>query len=287
MESASRGIEVLTLRSLAARFIAKKEQDGLDELNFITSSLYGKIELKYSLWIFSITVATLVFVAFLIIFAGFALQGSPFTNSLLVVGALSILGYIILALQWRFFQYDRGSVKNPRPANYAKGDKASLKNLDLFFNAVQLETTPRAFYKTKSGARRDVSRHYFFGSLRVLLLSEDDWVRVLVFAPKGLWFSRELYIEVDVAALIEQAKAKPKETGRPKTYDYTDAVMSLIEHPEVTGIDPDKRGNETRITKLLEKWYIAKSLVAPSEGQLRIYAKLILEGIRKNRALPK
>lgn len=287
MASTSNGVEVLTLRSAAARFIAKIEQEGLDDLDIMTASLYRKIEGRYSLWLFSMAVATIIFVAFLIIFTGFALQGPSLSNSLLVVGALSSLAYIMLALQWRVFQYGRVLGKTPRLAIYANGDKASLKNLDLFFKTVQLETTPRAFYKTKSGARKEITRHYFFGKLRALLLSEDDWMRGLVFAPKGLWFSHELYIEVDIAALIEQAKAKPKESGRPKTYDYTDAVMSLIEHPDIKDIDPDKRGNETRITKLLENWYIAKRLAVPSEGQLRIYAKLILEVIRKNRLSPK
>ncbi len=91
-------------------------------------------------------------------------------------------------------------------------------------------------------------------------------------------------MEVNVEALIEQAKAKPSRAGAPKTYDYTDAVMSLIEHPAIRSLVLGKRGNQTMIVSLLDSWYVSKRITAPSDTQLANYAKIILAVIEKNRA---
>lgn len=91
-------------------------------------------------------------------------------------------------------------------------------------------------------------------------------------------------MDVDVERLIELAKAKPNRAGAPKTYDYTDAVMSLIEHPAVRAIEVGKRGNQKLIVGLLEDWYRTRRRTVPSETQLALHAKLILEAIAKNRA---
>jgi hypothetical protein len=92
-------------------------------------------------------------------------------------------------------------------------------------------------------------------------------------------------MEVDVASLIAQIRAKPNRAGAPKSYDYTDAVMSLIEHPAIRALeDVTKRGTQTQIIILLEAWYHKNRLSPPSDSQLRLYAKSIVDVIAKNRA---
>jgi hypothetical protein len=284
MMPASGDIEVLSLRRVAARFLARNEQDGLDELDEITSAVFGKIRMRYLLWLVAVSVATVIFGGAIVVAIAGAIAMSPQSDAFTAAALFCavILGAILLL--WRLFQYGIGFARVPRAAMYPDPDKISARNLDRFFSVVQRETSPRAFFYTASGTRRFLDRHYFFGSLRTLLLAEHRWVREPVFSPQGMWFGQEVFLEADVAALIAQARARPRATGRPKTYDYTDAVMSLIEHPEIGKIEPGKRGDQTRVLALLEGWYVAKRVTPPSEGQLRLYAQQVLDVIRKNRA---
>lgn len=280
-------IEVLTVRRVAARFLARDEQDGLDELDEITSGLFGIIRARYLLWLAAVSIATVVLIGAIVVAVAFAFAKSSVSNTATETALACAVVFGAVLLFWRFFQYGIGFVRTPRPAIYPEADKTSAKNLDRFFGVVQRETSPRAFFYERSGTKHFLDRRYFFGSLRALLLAEHRWVREPVFSPDGMWFGREVFLEVDVAALIARAQAKPKASGRPKTYDYTDAVMSLIEHPEIRSIEPGKRGDQTRVLALLEAWYVAKRITPPSEGQLRNYAQQVLNVVRKNRAPPR
>jgi hypothetical protein len=276
--------EILPLRMIAAKFISTNELEGLDELNRVTSDMYRIVRLKYKIWDAAFTAllagtAVTILPGLWLTLAG--VKGGKIIASL----GLILFGFWVATIcYWRWFQYGRTKANIPQVAIYANPNDPVARNLERFFQIAQLETTPRAFYLTRNNVRRYLKRRYFFGKLRAALLSEDDTVRALLFSPSGLWFSREVFMEVNVEALIEQAKAKPSRAGAPKTYDYTDAVMSLIEHPAIRNLVVGKRGNQTMIVGLLETWYDTKRVNPPSETQLTIYAKVILAVIEKNRA---
>jgi hypothetical protein len=276
--------EVLPLRIIAARFISTNELEGLEALNRVTSEMARTVQRRYRIWEVVFT-ALLGGTAFTILPGLWLTLGGVKGGQVVACLGLILFGlWLATAYYWRWFQYGRIKDSIPQPALYLNPNEPVARNLERFFQIAQLETTPRAFFVTRNNVRRYVHRRYFFGKLRAALVSEDAAARQLVFSPSGLWFSKELFMEVNVEALIEQAKAKPSRAGAPKTYDYTDAVMSLIEHPAIRSLVLGKRGNQTMIVSLLDSWYISKRITAPSDTQLANYAKIILAVIEKNRA---
>ena len=281
-------VEVLSLRRVAARFIARNEQDGLDALDAITSSSFAKVRWRYRLWMFAVFVATLVFGTALAVSVIIAIGDPAYGN--LMIGAVLILLFLYYAVvsSWRWFQYGVGFERKPRLALYVDTDSTTAKNLDRFFRIMQRETTRRAFYEFGSGSQRDVNRQQFYGRLRVLMLSEHDWVREPVFSPKGMWFTRELFMKADVASLIAQAQAKPKAGGRPKQFDYEAILLELIEHPALSALDPDEYGSESRVMTLIHRLCDASDehdtdIRVPEPTELRVFAKKVLDAVRKNR----
>lgn len=107
------GKEVISLRRVAARFIAKNEKDGLDELDQITSSVRGKVNRKYLLWLFAVTVATIFGVGIISVSIAIAFAKPASSNAAIAVGGFTVLLYAALVFSWRFFQYGFGLVQNP------------------------------------------------------------------------------------------------------------------------------------------------------------------------------
>lgn len=289
-------VEVLPLRRVAARFLAQTEQDGLDELDTITSALFGKIRLRYVLWLIavSVTIALLGGAILLAVAVAFAIPAKADIFAICALVFAVLFGATFLA--WRFFQYGVGFVSAPRVAIYPDADATSAKNLDRFFSVVQLETAPRAFFYTRSGSRRILDRRYFFGSLRALLLAEHRWVREPAFSPEGKWFGHEVLIEADVAALIAQAQAKPKPVfksgGRPKQIDYEAILLALIEQDRLRAIKPSERGTESQLMELIHKLCDASddhdtNIRVPEPTELRAFSKKVLAAIAKNRLAQK
>ncbi len=281
-------VEVLSLRRVAARFIAKNEQDGLDILDGVTSAVFARVRWRYQIWLFIVFVATLAFGTAIAVSVIIAIGNAAYGNLMIGAVLVLLLLYYAVVSSWRWFQYGIGFERKPRLARYATADSATAKNLDRFFSVMQRETTRRTFYNAGSGSQRDVSRQQFFGSLRVLMLSEHDWVREPVFSPKGMWFARELFIEDDVAALITQAQAKPKSGGRPKIYDEAAMLLAMIEHPALAAITPGKHGAESQTMNLIRDACQAdrdgaSDIAVPEETQLRLLAKQVLAAIEKNR----
>ena len=275
--------EVLSLRLVAARFISNNELEGLAELDRITADVYGLIQRKYFVWWIAFSAALFASAITLLPGIGLALAGVKGGEVVAAIGLIPFSLLLAVVSYWRILQYGSTKAAEPQKAVYANPDDPAARNLERLFRLLQLETTPRAFYVTSNGARRYINERYFFGSLRAAYVSRESPVREVLFAPIGFWFSREIFMDVDVEALIALAKAKPNR-GAPKTYDYTDAVMSLIEHPAIRAIDVGKRGSQTQVTDLLEDWYGTKRLPVPSRTQLSLYAKSVLEVIAKNRA---
>lgn len=282
-------IEILPIRLVAARFVAKVEKDGAAELEGQTTRLFDHIRPKYLVWLLAVGFGT-GFTLFVIAFSVFAIFTQPSSNDWPFIAiAISVLVWIALLATWRWFQYGFGWVRTALPAIYANSDKLAATNIDLFFGILQRDTKLRAFYYTRNGAKRYVRRQFFFGRLRVLMLSEHRWIRELAFSPTGLWFSRELFIEADVGALIAQAKAKPNPGGRPQQYDQTEIVLALLEHPKTRQFDVDEAHAITRVEKLIISVCDAcdehdNDIPLPAKTEFDKIAKRVLAAIKKNRA---
>jgi hypothetical protein len=276
--------DALPLRVIAARFVSTDEKTGLTELDRITADVSRLVQKRY--WLLWAALIATLFAALITLVPGIVLTFLEISGAeVVVIIGLMCFGLLMAVLaSWRIFQYGGMKATAPQEAVYADPDDPAVRNLERLFAILQLESTPRAFYRTRSGTRRYVDERYFFGSLRAAYVAKDNTIRDALFGPIGFWFTRELFLETDVDELIARAKAKPNRAGTPKTYDYTDAVMSLIEHPAVRAVEVGKRGNQKRIVGLLEDWYRDRRLPVPSETQLSLYAKQVLGVIAKNRA---
>lgn len=277
--------EILPLRIVAARFISDNELEGLCELDRITTGAHQVVETKLLIWEVIFGALSLATFVTLLPGLGFMLFGVEGSELLAFVGLISFALWMATLVYWRYLQYGALRAVEPQMGLYANPDDPAVRNLERMFKELQLETNrSRAFYVTKYGSRRDIDERYFFGRLRAAFVSRDARVRSMLFSPTGWWFSREIFMEVDVADLIARTKVKPKR-GPKTTYDYADAVMSLIEHPAIKAMENiRKHGNQTKIVSLLRDWYIARRIPRPSDGQLTLYASAIQDVIAKNRA---
>ena len=277
--------EVLPLRVVAARFISTDDQAGLAELDRITAEAWRVIQKRYWLLSTSFTATASATVATLL--SGIALTWSetPGAEIVTLIGLGCFGSMLAVAASWRVFQYGGMKAAAPQEPAYADVEDPAVRNLERLFVILQRESTPRAFYFARNGQRRYVDHRYFFGKLRAAHVAKGDTIRNALFGPVGLWFARELFLEVDVDKLIADAKAEPNRKGAPKQYDHTNAIIALIDHPKVRALDiSKKRGNQREIIELLEDWYRSRRLKVPSETQLAPYANQILETIAKNRS---
>ena len=277
--------EVLPLRIVAARFVDNDEQAGLAELDRIAADSSRLVQNRYlALWL--ALVATAISATLMLILGiVWTVNGAPGADTLLIIGLACFILTMAVVASWRAFQYGGIKASTPQDAAYANPDEPAARNLERLFALLQRESTLRAFYQTKSGVRRYVDHRYFFGKLRAAHVAREGAIRSALVGPVGFWFGRELFLEADVDKLIADAKAEPSRKGAPKQYDHTNAIIALIDHPEVRALDiSKKRGNQKEIIELMEDWYRGRRLKVPSQTQLAPYANQILESIAKNRS---
>lgn len=276
--------DALPLRLVAARFISADEAMGLAEVDRITADVSRLLQKRC--WLLWAALAATAFATLITLVPGLILtfNETPGAEVIEAIGLLCFGLLLAILVSWRIFQYGGMKATTPQKAVYADPDDPAVHNLERLFAILQRETTPRAFYRTTNGTRRYIDERYFFGRLRAAHVAKGSTIRDALFGPIGFWFSREIFLDAAVEDLMALAKAKPNRAGTPKTYDYTDAVISLIEHPAVRALEIGKRGNQKQIVGLLEDWYRKRRLAVPSETQLALYAKNILAVIAKNRA---
>lgn len=277
--------EVLPLRVVAARFVDNDEQIGLAELDRIAADSSRLVQNRYlALWL--ALVATAISATLMLILGiVWTINAAPGADTLLIIGLACFILTMAVVASWRAFQYGGIKASAPQDAAYANPDDPAARNLERLFAMLQRESTLRAFYRTKSGVRRYVDHRYFFGKLRAAHVAREGAIRSALVGPVGFWFGRELFLEADIDKLIADAKAEPSRKGAPKQYDYTNAIIALIDHPRVRALDiSKKRGNQKEIIELMEDWYRGRRLKVPSQTQLAPYANQILETIAKNRS---
>lgn len=276
--------QALPLRMVAARFISTDAQTGLTELDRITEHASRVIERRY--WSLRLALGGTAFATTMTLLPGIflTLGNAPGAPTVVIIGLACFSMMLLTILAWQVFQYGGVAASTPRPALYGNSDDPAVQNVERLFKLLQRESSPRAFFRTANGGRRYVDHRYFFGALRAAHIAQASTIRSAFFSPAGSWFDRELFLEADIDELIAKTKAEPSRAGAPRKYDYSNAIISLIEHPEVRAIDMTrKRGNQKLIVGLLEDWYRDRRLEVPSETQLSGYAKQILETIAKNR----
>ncbi|MFN3818943.1 hypothetical protein [Blastomonas sp.] len=277
--------DVLPLRLIAARFISSDEQAGIIHLDRIAAHASRTIHRRY--WVLRLALGATALATMMTLLPGIflTLSNAPGATTVVMIGLMCFALMMLTIIAWRVFQYGGLKATTPQSALYADRDDPAARNLERLFALLQTESSPRAFFRIANGGRRYVDHRYFFGKLRAAHVAPDSMIRSALFSPVGSWFDRELFLEADVERLIAEAKAEPSRAGAPRKYDYTDAVISLIEHPQVRAIDTArKRGNQKLIIRLLEDWYRTRRLEVPGETQLSGYAKQILETIAKNRS---
>lgn len=276
--------QTLPLRLVAARFISTDEQTGLAELDRITEQASRVIQKRY--WSLRLALGATAFATTATLLPGIflTLGNAPGAMTVVIIGLACFSLMLLTILAWRVFQYGGMAARTPQRALYGNSDDPAVRNVERLFKLLQRESCPRAFFRAADGRRRYVDHRYFFGALRAAHITQAGTIRSAFFSPVGSWFDRELFLEADIDELIAEAKAEPSRAGAPRKYDYSNAIISLIEHPEVRAIDiTRKRGNQKLIVGLLEDWYRDRQLDVPSETQLAGYAKQILETIAKNR----
>lgn len=276
--------QTLPLRMVAARFISTDEQTGLTELDRITEQASRVIQKRY--WSLRIALSATAFATTATLLPGIflTLGDAPGALTVVIIGLACFSLMLLTILAWRVFQYGGMAARTPQRALYGNSDDPAVRNVERLFKLLQRESSPRAFFRAANGGRRYVDHRYFFGALRAAHITQAGTIRSAFFSPVGSWFDRELFLEADINELIAEAKAEPSRAGAPRKYDYSNAIISLIEHPEVRAIDiTRKRGNQKLIVGLLEDWYRDRRLEVPSETQLSGYARQILEAIAKNR----
>jgi hypothetical protein len=139
--------DVLPLRIVAARFININEQAGLTELDRITADASRIIRKRYAILLVAFAVAILTTGITLIPGLFLVASETPGAEVALIVGlACFALLMAILAL-WRSFQYGGLKASAPQKPVYADADDPAARNLERLFAVLQLESTPRAFYR--------------------------------------------------------------------------------------------------------------------------------------------
>jgi len=165
---------------------------------------------------------------------------------------------------------------------YRGGSKATIETLEKLFEYLGRRTGPRAYFRTRAGTKRYISRHVFWGRLRGLLLSENPGDRAIVLPPYGLWFSGEIFIEAAPEDIISALKPKRRGgPGREPKYAYADAMIDLIDNPELADIDlGDEIAARRKVEALLVAWFQTRadeSGDAPRSDMIRPYAEKVVK----------
>lgn len=281
-----------SVRRIAAKLLHKDERQGLREVGQIAAGIDARFRLRFTVVAGLVGASAILAIVGAIVWVVSDLAGQHNGyRPLWIIGPL--IGVAAGALfYWRKFQYGIGPVRTPQAAIYANADKASVDALERLFTYLGSELAPKAYYRRSNGAVVYLDYRHFYGSLRGLLLSDDASVRAGCLPPGGFWFSRVIKIEADPDAILKAINAKPKAGGRPKIYDEAAILFELIEQDRLRAIEPDKYGSESQIMSLIHALCDASDehdtdIRVPESTELRVFAKKVLDAVRKNRARQK
>lgn len=281
-----------SLRRIVLRLLHEDEDEARRELDDIIRAVAEYIGRESSLYTWAVPVIltippSLMAASFLVTLfsktAGNLLYGAAILSLLIPLGAL---------WKWGRFQYGRGWLWTPREALYLNASDETKETLEKFFAYIRRENGPKAYYRDRKGKKHKLDRHFSFGKLRVLLLSEFGAFRSLCLLPGGKRISEAIKIEADPDEIIAALKIKPKRaggSGRNIKYAYIEAAFDLRGDPRLDTLDLNDEAAATRsITDWLLEWFQSAANVSadvPDRKQLIPYARKIFNHL-KNRPSP-
>jgi hypothetical protein len=283
-----------SLQRIAARLLAIKELEevALVEIDKIPAAIDDEVRWKFRAGAGLFVLFSLLTVAAFMAWFAISITGpDQGYRPLIVVAPMAAIAIGPLAY-WRHLQYGFGPVRTTRSPIYCGGSKATIETIEKLFAYLALRTSPRAYYCDRDGKKCYVSRRYFCGALRGLLLSEDAAVRTMALPPGGLWFFREIRIEAEPEDIIAALKMKPRSGGRPRQYDHAAIILSVLEHPKMRSIEPERHGSIAETMALIHSLCDPSDehdndIPVPEDTELRDLAKRILAAVEKNRSQPK
>tara|TARA_R110000868_G_C10970456_1_gene769780 strand:+ start:1626 stop:2315 length:690 start_codon:yes stop_codon:yes gene_type:complete len=180
-------------------------------------------------------------------------------------GAALLASLIPLYAIWKWgrFQYGNGWLWTPREAIYLNASDETKETLEKFFAYIRRENGPKIYYRDRKGKEHKLDRHFSFGKLRVLLLSEFGAFRSLCLLPGGKRISEAIKIDADPDEIINALKTKPKRKGGPGTrakYPYEDAIVGLIGDPRLAQLDLEDPDAAIRsLSGWIVEWFTANA----------------------------
>lgn len=205
-------------------------------------------------------------------------------------GAALLASLIPLYAIWKWgrFQYGSGWLWTPREAIYLNASDETKETLEKFFAYIRRENGPKIYYRDRKGKEHKLDRHFSFGKLRVLLLSEFGAFRSLCLLPGGKRISEAIKIDADPDEIIAALKIKPKRvggSGRNIKYAYIEAAFDLRGDPRLDTLDLNDEAAATRsITDWLLEWFQSAANVSadvPDRKLLIPYARKIFSHLKK------
>jgi hypothetical protein len=213
-------------------------------------------------------------------------------NILFGAAQLSCLIPLYALWKWGRFQYERGWLWTPREALYGNASDETKETLEKFFAYIQREGGPKAYVRDRKGKKHYLDRHYSFGKLRVLLLSEFAAFRSLCLLPGGKRISEAIKIKAAPDEIINALKIKPKREpgpGRNVKYAYIESIFDLRSDPRLVTLDlTDEAAAIHSITDWLDVWFDSSANLSgeiPKRDRLVPYAKKIYAHL-KNSVVP-
>ncbi|WP_206240663.1 hypothetical protein [Novosphingobium terrae] len=249
-----------SLRRIVLRFLNESEELAREELDKIIQAIeeyIGHQPLIQSWTIPTIIIFTPIFLIFSILLAP---ASKLLGNSLFVAALAACLLPLFMVWRWHRNQYGTGRLRKPREALYLGASEETIAALEKLFAYLQREDGPKLYYRDKHGKQHFLNRRNFFGSLRVLLLSEFSSVRELCLTPTGGRIAAAIKIDADPAEVLKILAIKPKRPaghGRYAKYPYADALVSFLGDSDILSIDATRQEMaNTAIRRRLNSFFV-------------------------------
>ncbi|MGQ3099895.1 MAG: hypothetical protein ACT6Q5_00495 [Sphingopyxis solisilvae] len=286
------GDEDRSLRRIVLRFLNEDEDQAGRELDDIIRAVSEHIGRESSIYTWAVPALLIIPPLLLLAYLVVSLISKTAGNLLFGAAQLSCLIPLYFLWKWGRFQYGSGRLWKPRDALYVNASDDTKEALEKFFTYLRREGGPKTYYRDRKGEKRYLERRHFFGSLRVLLLSEFGAIRALCLSPDGRRISETIRVDADPDEIINALQIRPKRAGGPGRYvkyPYSDAIISLIGDDQLAALDlTDERAAIAVIKRHLSQWFEDHAdesgdvprgdLLAPYAR--KVYRRLKMVGVR-------
>lgn len=276
-----------SLRRIVLRVLNEDEDQAGRELDDIIRAVSEHIGRESSIYTWAVPALLTIPPLFLLAYLVVSLISKTAGNFLFGVAQLSCLIPLYFIWKWGRFQYGSGRLWRPREALYVDASDETKEVLEKFFSYLRREGGPKAYYRDRKGEKRYLERRYFFGTLRILLLSEFGAIRALCLSPHGKRISETIKVDADPDQIIKALQIKPKRAGGPgryAKYPYSDAIISLIGDEQLAALDlTGEAAAIAAIKRRLLRWFedhADESGDVPRGDLLAPYARKIYDQLK-------